>query len=622
VDVRLSDGTLIRNIPEGTTQKQVLDRLARNGFDVSELQRQSAIPIGEAGFGQAAKEVAGETGGAGRFLQGMGETFDRYAYGAKGLFTDLSDEEKRRLAQNKQLAEYGGAAGTVGQIAGDVAITAPAFAAGGALLGPAARAATMTPAATAALQAGQRLPFATRAAQTGLELGGYTGGGAAAGALSSPEDRLGGATAGGIGGAAGYAGGRVLQRTLGGALPAGEEARALMREGVRVPVWQAGEAGTLTGGATRRIGELFRRLPLAGAALRSQEARALEDWNRKILIDAATPPRPITNEAGSILRWERQPIKEVSDNTVNLLKERFHDAYDAIYRHRRVPLDELYVNETDTLIGATQRYAPHLAGEVQGTLNRIADTLARGTETTTTRSAILDAAGRPVTITTPGHAAVSANAIKDAINAADDAVTNAYRQGRGDLAEVLEGFRDSLHELRLRSLPPDVARSLADVNAAYTRFKPLERAHASLGAQKAGMVTPRQVLAAQKAGDRSAGKAAFAGKNLPGQRETLGAERVLSNVLPDVGPGTADALAFASYFASAAIGLADLGATAMLGTAPGQKLLAGAYPWQAIARTPAARQAITAAGASAGVAEERKRRELLRRVQMRAAELE
>src|SRR5262245_55719281 len=82
---------------------------------------------GPEAFRQAAQQVANETGAGGRFLQGVGETFDRYAYGLKGLFTDLAPEEKQRLAQNKVLADVGGPAATVGQIAGDVAITGPAF---------------------------------------------------------------------------------------------------------------------------------------------------------------------------------------------------------------------------------------------------------------------------------------------------------------------------------------------------------------------------------------------------------------------------------------------------------------------------------------------------------------
>jgi hypothetical protein len=616
--VRIAPGLVIDNIPEGTSQEELLNRLAQAGYDVSSIQRESAKPIGEAGFGQAAKEVAGETGAIGRFLQGAGERFDRYAYGLKGLVTDLSDEEKRRLEQNKQLAEHGGAAGTAGQIAGDIAITAPAFGAGGAVLGPAARAATMTPAATAALQAGQRLPFATRAAQTGLELGGYTGGGAAAGALSSPEDRAGGAVAGGVGGAAGTVGAKVLQRTLGGLVPAGQEALNLMRQGVRVPVWQAGGEGVV-GSLARRGGELARRLPVAGAVLRSVEGRAIQDWNRNLVRDV-TPPRPVLDEGGNVRRWVDDPIREVSDNTINLLKDRFRMAYDAIYGNRRIPLDEAYQRETQELVEAAQRYAPHLAPELQGTLRRIADTIARGTETTTTRSAILDAAGRPFTQTVPGHAAVSADAIKQAIGHADDAVTNAYRAGRGDLAEILHGFRDSLHNLRTRGLPPDVASMVQEINPRYQRFLQLQQAHGALGAQKAGMVTPRQVLSAQKSLDRSPGKSAFEGGNVPGQRETLGAERVLSNVLPDVGPGTADAMALAAYATSPSIGFADLGATALLGTGTGQRFLAGGLPGQATARSPTFRRTLGAMAPGVGGGIERERRRPKRRVLKRSGE--
>lgn len=52
MDVRLPDGTLIRNVPEGTTKAELIERLKRNGYDVSALEPPKEKPettvLGEA----------------------------------------------------------------------------------------------------------------------------------------------------------------------------------------------------------------------------------------------------------------------------------------------------------------------------------------------------------------------------------------------------------------------------------------------------------------------------------------------------------------------------------------------------------------------------------------------
>jgi hypothetical protein len=57
-------------------------------------------------------------------LAGAKHGFDRAALGTKGLFTDLSEADKQLLAQGSAAVDEGGAQGTVGQIAGEIAATA------------------------------------------------------------------------------------------------------------------------------------------------------------------------------------------------------------------------------------------------------------------------------------------------------------------------------------------------------------------------------------------------------------------------------------------------------------------------------------------------------------------
>ena len=221
MDVRLPNGQIIANVPEGTTQEDLLARLTEAGHDTGDLYAQLPRPkmhmVGREGFRQAARDVAQETGKAGRFLQGIGETFDRYAYGAKGLFTDLTPEDRARLQQNKVMSEESGVPALAGQVGGDLLITAPVMMAGGA----------------AAPVAGRMLPqaLARHASSLPARAVGAVAPGAALGSLSDPEDRVEGAAWGAAG-------------SMVGGLP-----RAM-----RVIRGRAGRAGA-AGGAAREIGE-------------------------------------------------------------------------------------------------------------------------------------------------------------------------------------------------------------------------------------------------------------------------------------------------------------------------------------------------------------------------------
>ena len=53
MDVRLPDGTVLNNVPEGTTQAEIINRLKAGGYDVVKMGLEA--PKGESGFIPAVK---------------------------------------------------------------------------------------------------------------------------------------------------------------------------------------------------------------------------------------------------------------------------------------------------------------------------------------------------------------------------------------------------------------------------------------------------------------------------------------------------------------------------------------------------------------------------------------
>lgn len=551
--------------------RQELEELRR----LDELERKAASQdIGEI---RKAKErtnaniYAGEDVGAmGSIMRGLGgakHAWDQAAYGLKGLFTDLSSEEKAQLEQGKAFVNQGGTAAKMGEVGGDIAMTAA----------PALRGAQ-------ALQVGAKM--LPRAAQF---LGGSLPSNMIASGVTSaaltPEDRGSAAMGGALGAGAGELAGRVLTKTLGG-LASGAvtpEARRLMDQGINVPMWKATDNKIV-----RDLAERAKVLPVAGNVLRGQERTAFEDFN-KAMATKATPPMPILDDAGNVLRWETKPVKEVGSGALNTLRSRFDDAYGALYGNRGVPVDNAFNQEIGGIVEGVKRYYPSEAEGVQGIVNKVIDTLTAPVQETVIKSGGNKVGGglvsanmtTPITTTSvPGREVVSHQAIKTALDEVEKSLSSAWRAGNAEKAEALMAVRDSIDALRLRGLPPEVASEAASINKAYASFKQLERATGSLGAQKAGMTSPAQLLNAIKANDRSPGKSRFARGNALNQEETLLADQVLGSRLPETGPGTAEKLAPLLMFGGPMV-LGDMGATALLGTKTGQRALMGQLPGQA-----------------------------------------
>jgi hypothetical protein len=537
--------------------------------DLGEVRKQKQATQANVYAGQD----VGQMGTVMRGLGGAKAAWDRAALGLKGMFTDLTPEDKALLDQGKAFTEQGGTAATVGNIGADaLMMAAPALRGQQAIMAGA----KMLP--KAAQFIGGRLPSAALAS------------GATSAALT-PEDRTGAFYGGAAGGAAGEVAGRVLTRALGGVVsdkvtPA---ARDLMNQGADVPMWKAVDDTTRSGRVLRNAAERAKVLPVAGDLIRSQERSALESWNR-ILMKEATPPMPVLDEAGSVLRFEYdKPVTAVGSEGLRELSKRFNDAYGALYGTRGVPVDQTFASQIRGIVNDAKAYMPGVADDVAGAVRRAEDTLMGLTSPTVTRQGgqtvgkgvVSSRIKAPVTQTvTPGREVVPHSNVKTALDDINNAITAAYKSGNGEKAEALSAVRSAIESLRARGLPPEVAAQADEINQAYAKFKTLSRASSMLGAQKqGGVVTPGQQLNSIRARDKTPDKAAFSRGIAPGQQQALTAQQVYGNQLPDIGPGTAEKMLPFVGMGLPMLGM-DAGATALLGTQTGQNLLMGKYGFQ------------------------------------------
>ena len=226
-----------------------------------------------------------------RGLGGAKVAWDRAALGLKGLVTDLTPEDKALLEQGLAFRKEGGTAATVGNIAGDIAITAA----------PATRAMQATGALTKGLPLlGQAL---TRgAAELGI--------GAAQGALTNPEDRAAGAKSGATGAAIGMG----INRALGGVMAPviRPEARALMEKGI-VPT-----PGQAAGGAASALEQKAASLPVVGDIINHARNRSINEFNEKALQTVLPTARGYGDEA--VIAAKREIGKMYDDALAGLPK--------------------------------------------------------------------------------------------------------------------------------------------------------------------------------------------------------------------------------------------------------------------------------------------------------------
>lgn len=571
-----------------------------------------------------------------RGLVGAGAATRKAYLGLRNLIpgVNLSDDEKDELATYEKNRENLGTAGKVGEFVGEAALTAMPG----------------TGATQLARLGGRVLPRVLGSGPirnwAGRNIVAPAVGNAAVAAAIDPENRGSAALGGAIGGAAGEVGGRVLGRALGGVTGSTQAARELAAQGIDVPIWKATDQPWL-----RRLAERAKSHHLTGTLMQGAEERAMRDYNRS-LVRGATPPRPVLDEAGNVVRWTRAdqaPVRGVGQEGARELGERFDDAYDALYRSRGgIPIDDEFRNAVRAELTAARNYLPRAADDVEGAVRRASDTLTmspeaaaaqeaaqaaaqggghghghghgggvgdgsarraldiltRGTETTVERSPILNAQGVPFTNRRLGHEVVTPGNVQQALRELDTSISAAWNRGDSEVAGVLTNIREEIANLRTRGLPPESQSMQRDVNRAYQQYKTLQRAGSTVGAmRREGIVTPMQMTNAIRAADKSPGKKLTFEGRAPGQRNAQLAHEVLGSDLPD--SGTAARLLPWLIYGGAAGGYAmgmDPTLALLLGTRGGQRFLSGNYGAQSLVRRaqPSITDWLRTFGAAAG----------------------
>lgn len=508
--VETKDGIVLQNIPDNVDPNS------------EELKARVAKIRAERGVSQDVAKLRNQ-GAIGRAGTGARATLQNAAYGIKDIFTDLSPEEQRTVAANKQFLDED-TAGKVGGFAADVASFA-------------------LPGGLAAKGITKGLTMLPRAAQLAAGVGANAAVDAGLSAAYATGDKSDAAVSGAIGSLGGQAAGKVLSKTLGGLVTPSADAAALMRQGVQPTIGQAADQATFMGRAIRKGEEMAESYPLVGGIVRNARDRAGKEFSQ-VAFDRAVAPGGVK--------------QAVSREGVDELGKQFTKAYGVLDQFTFKP-DRQFEQDVLTIVNNPNFRASRdtIDGVMQFFKNNYTNKFQAG----------------------PGDVAfLSGKGFKDFDSEIGRRIRDlAGQQGQEALAErrILTAIEGALQQYRDRNLPPEVVEQLTDTDRAYAAWKRIARASKY---SPDGEVTPAQLTRAVKA----MSKGDSYGRGTAFMQDLTDPAAILRNTTPN--SGTADraaamGLAAATLYNPAAIGPYAAGAAGLgLGyTRAGQKFLLGGY---------------------------------------------
>lgn len=536
--IKTKDGIVLRNIPDDIdpNSPQIKARVQeiRQGIQVNQDVAQMR-----------------EGGALRRGLRGAGASLQNAALGIKDVFTDLSPEEQRTAAANRQFLEED-TAGKVGGFAADVASFA-------------------LPGGLAAKGITKGLTMLPRAARGATALGANAAVDAGLSAAYSTEDKGDAAVSGALGSVGGQLLGRALARTAGGVVRPSAQAQKLMAEGVQPTIGQGADQGTMFGRRVAKLEEAAQSLPIMGDVITNARGRAQRELVQAA-ANRAVPPGGVAQDAS------REGIDE--------LAKQFTKAYKVLDNFTFRP-DKQFEQDVLTIVNNPNFRASRdtIDGVLAFFKNNYTDKFQVG----------------------PSNAAMMTGAaFKDFDSEIGRRIRDlAGQQGTEALAErrILTAIEGALGQYRNRNLPPDVVKELADTDRAYAAYKRLARAGKY---SNEGDITPAQLNRAVKAmsqGDTYARGQAF-------MQDLTDAGSILRNRVPN--SGTFDRAAEAGLLMQAArnpYGTAlGVGSAVTLGvpaySRPAQRFMLGGYNYQKALEEALRRQARLAGSVGAAAASE------------------
>jgi len=512
--IETKDGIVLQNIPDDVDPNSP-EIKAR----VQKVRAEMAVS------GDVAKMREGNA--LARGARGAGATLQNAAYGIKDVFGDLSPEERRTVAANKQFMKED-TAGKVGGFAADVASFA-------------------LPGGLAAKGIAKGVSMLPRAAQLAAGIGTNAALDAGLSAAYATEDKGQAALAGAAGSVGGQLLGKTLGRLAGGAVKPSAEAQTLMRQGVVPTIGQAADQSTMAGRLIRRGEEVAESVPLVGTVITNARQRAGQEVVQNA-FDRAVAPGGVKQAAS------REGVDE--------LGKQFKQAYGVLDQYVFKPDKKL---EQDVLsIVSNPNYQ---AG--RETIDRVMKFF----EANYTNKF------------QQGPQGVGAFLSGDGFKSLDSEIGRRIRdlagqQGTEALAErrMLTAIEGALGQYRDRNLPPEVVSQLADTDRAYAAYKRIARASKY---SNDGEITPAQLTRAVKA----MSKGDDYGRGKAFMQDMTDPAAILRSRTPN--SGTADRLALMGLVGGVAANPAALVPTAAGGAAmaagysrPAQKAFLGGYSKQ------------------------------------------
>lgn len=495
MDVRLPDGTVIKDVPDGTTKAELVTKLKANGMDTSGLESAAPQPSdaekrAAIGGGRLQAFNPGSLIGLGpeRFDLGvnLGQGSTEYLAGMGRRFQDIftlgnrpnKDEGGDQLLDGSVNAALGGATADIASMMGGGAV----LRAGGGALSQAPKIGNAIKTVGQALMMPKTVPQA---------IGGAAGYAAATTNGDVGDRALAAGLQGTMAGAV-----QGLPRMLSSVLaPKGNpEANALRAAGIKLT------PGQVFGGAANRTEEKAMSLPILGDAITSARKASIDSFNVATLNKALEP-----------IGAKLPANTPVGYEAVRAADDIISQAYDSVIPSMKARLEKALLSGIDDAekIAAKGNAGPQFRNIVGQELwgkfdnaNELTGQVLKDVESTLKREA--------------------------------RGFLSSANQNDRYLGQALQAARDSLMQTAGKHSPPGAAQELAKVDAAYARFLRPMVAAGRQGA-KEGVFTPAQLSSATRELAGGVKKSQYAKGNALMQDWAQRAEKAVGNKYPDSG---------------------------------------------------------------------------------------